>query len=112
MVGAGIQRREKKGEPSAFDRRFRDTLSKVERLSQPADLRRQKRKMRAGYGIGGNGGGRRRGVGVRGAGRVSALQRGKRAKGGETRLITAHGSREDGAWTGLVQSFSRNGREG
>ena len=56
---------------------------------------------------------RRRGVGVRGAGRVSALQRGKRAKGGETRLITADGSREDGAWTGLVvQSFRRNRREG
>ena len=44
---------------------------------------------------------------MRGAGRVSALQRGKRGKGGETRLITAHGSREDGAWTGLVQPFRR-----
>ncbi len=43
---------------------------------------------------------------MRGAGRVSALQRGK------TRLITAHGSREDGAWTGLVQSFRELRRVG
>ena len=40
----------KKWDSSASDRRFRGTLSKVEKLSQLADLRRQKRQMRGGYG--------------------------------------------------------------
>jgi len=43
-------KRRKKGNSSAFGRRFRGTLSKVEKLSRLAVLRRQKRKMRAGYG--------------------------------------------------------------
>lgn len=50
---------------------------------------------------------------MRGAGRVSALQRGKRGQGGgDETYNTAHGSWEDCAWTGLVQSFGRNGRRG
>ena len=47
---AGTQRREKNGDWSAIDRRFRGTLRKVEMFSQLANLRRRKRKMRAGYG--------------------------------------------------------------
>ena len=106
---AGTQRREeKKGDSSAFDRRFRGTLSKsrkalAARRSAPTKKENARKVWVATAGEG------RRGVGVRGAGRVSALQRGKRGKGGETRLITAHGSREDGAWAGLVQSFREEG---
>ena len=47
---AGTQGKKKRGVSSASDRRFRGTLSKVEKLSQVADLRRRKRKMRAEYG--------------------------------------------------------------